>query len=155
MTARLLKIAFFVTLVSVLLAGLSTLHAQTQVETLVIETASAPIRFDVEVMRTEAERQRGLMGRAYLPEQRGMLFDFGAPEEVRMWMKDTPLPLDIIFIRADGTIARITKGEPFSTRVLPSGEPVLGVLELNGGTSAKLNIQPGNVVRHKLFGTVK
>ena len=153
MCARRFRISFFISLVSVLLAGLSTLHAQTTLETLVIETGSVPIRFDVEVMRTDAERQRGMMGRAYLPQQRGMLFDFGAPEDVRMWMKDTPLPLDIIFIRADGTIARITKGEPFSTRVLPSGEPVLAVLELNGGTSTKLNIQPGNVVRHKLFGT--
>ncbi|MFM8607780.1 MAG: DUF192 domain-containing protein [Hyphomicrobiales bacterium] len=153
MSARLLRISFFVSLVAVLLAGLSTLHAQTQLETLVIETASAPIRFDVEVMRTDEERQRGLMGRTYLPEKRGMLFDFGAPEDVRMWMKDTPLPLDIIFIRPDGTIARITRGEPFSTRTLPSGERVLGVLEVNGGTCARLNIKSGDVVRHKLFGT--
>ncbi|MBM3637412.1 MAG: DUF192 domain-containing protein [Alphaproteobacteria bacterium] len=153
MCALRLPIYFFAALVSVLLAGLSTLDAQTKLEKLIIETRSIPISFDVEIMSTDAERQRGLMGRVYLPQQRGMLFDFGVPEDVRMWMKDTPLPLDIIFIRADGTIARITKGEPFSTRVLPSGEPVLAVLELNGGTSTRLNIQPGNVVRHKLFGT--
>ena len=72
-----------------------------------------------------------------------------------MWMKDTPLPLDMLFIRADGTIARITKGEPFSTRTLPSGEPVLGVLELNGGLSTRLGIKEGALVRHKLFGSVK
>lgn len=95
------------------------------------------------------------MGRAYMPEKRGMLFDFGAPEEVRMWMKDTPLPLDMLFIRADGTIVRITKGEPFSTRTLPSGGPVLGVLEINGGLSERLGIKEGALVRHQLFGTVK
>ena len=154
MIARRLRVSFFIALVSFALVRPALLYAAA-LETLIIENASGPISFEVEVMRTDAERQRGLMGRAYLPEKRGMLFDFGAPEDVRMWMKDTPLPLDIIFIRSDGTIARITKGEPFSTRVLPSGEPVLAVLELNGGTSAKLNIQPGNVVRHKLFGTVK
>lgn len=155
MISRFLPFTLLIGLVVLGLLQPNTGFAQAALETLVIETVSGPISFDVEVMRTDEERQRGLMGRAYLPEKRGMLFDFGAPEEVRMWMKDTPLPLDMLFIRADGTIARITKGEPFSTRVLPSGEPVLGVLELNGGTGAKLNIQPGNVVRHKLFGTVK
>ena len=155
MISRFLPFSLLIGLAALGLLQPDTVFAQAALETLVIETASGPISFDVEVMRTDEERQRGLMGRAYLPERRGMLFDFGAPEDVRMWMKDTPLPLDIIFIRANGTIARITKGEPFSTRVLPSGEPVLAVLELNGGTSAKLNIQPGNVVRHKLFGTVK
>lgn len=152
MIARRLRFSFFIALVSFALVRPALLHAAA-LETLIIENASGPISFEVEVMRTDAERQRGLMGRAYLPEKRGMLFDFGAPEDVRMWMKDTPLPLDIIFIRSDGTIARITKGEPFSTRVLPSGEPVLAVLEINGGMSARLNIQPGDLVRHKLFGT--
>ena len=155
MVARLLRISFFITFMGIACAGPEALHAEAALETLVIEAASGPITFDVEVMRTEEERQRGLMGRAYLPEKRGMLFDFGSPEDVRMWMKDTPLPLDMLFIRADGTIARITKGEPFSTRTLPSGEPVLGVLELNGGLSTRLGIKEGALVRHKLFGSVK
>ena len=130
-------------------------RAESTLEKVIIETPSGGVTFDVEVMRTEEERQRGLMARAYLPDMRGMLFDFGQPQDVRMWMKDTPLPLDIIFIRADGTIARITRGESFSTRTLPSGEPVLGVLEINGGLSARLGIKEGALVRHKLFGTVK
>jgi uncharacterized membrane protein (UPF0127 family) len=130
-------------------------YASDALEKVEIDTASGPVIFDVEVMRTDAERERGLMFRAYLPERRGMLFDFSTPQIVRMWMKDTPLPLDMLFIRANGTIARITNAEPFSTRVLPSGEPVLGVLEINGGMSAKLNIQIGDRVKHTLFGPVK
>lgn len=155
MIARLLHIFFLLSLVVIGLLLPSAGHAESTLEKVIIETASGDVTFDVEVMRTEEERQRGLMARAYLPEMRGMLFDFGQPQEVRMWMKDTPLPLDIIFIRADGTIARITRGEPFSTRTLPSGEPVLGVLEINGGLSTRMGIKEGALVRHKLFGSVK
>ncbi|MEI6573705.1 MAG: DUF192 domain-containing protein [Alphaproteobacteria bacterium] len=155
MTDRLLRVSFFFLFVILGVVRPGMIHAASTLEPVVIETASGGVTFDVEVMRTEEERQRGLMARAYLPETRGMLFDFGHPQDVRMWMKDTPLPLDIIFIRADGTIARITRGEPFSMRTLPSGESVLGVLEINGGLSARLGIKEGALVRHKLFGTVK
>ncbi|NBU14563.1 MAG: DUF192 domain-containing protein [Alphaproteobacteria bacterium] len=155
MTARLLRFSSFILFVILGAALPAVIHAASTLEPVTIETASGDVTFDVEVMRTEEERQRGLMARAYLPETRGMLFDFGQPQDVRMWMKDTPLPLDMLFIRADGTIARITRGEPFSTRTLPSGEPVLGVLEINGGISARLGIKEGGLVRHKLFGTEK
>lgn len=155
MIARLLHISFLLCIVALGLVLPSAGRAESTLEKVIIETPSGGVTFDVEVMRTEEERQRGLMARAYLPDMRGMLFDFGQPQDVRMWMKDTPLPLDIIFIRADGTIARITRGESFSTRTLPSGEPVLGVLEINGGLSARLGIKEGALVRHKLFGTVK
>jgi hypothetical protein len=155
MIARLLHSSFLLCLVALGLVLASAGRAESTLEKITIDTASGGVTFDIEVMRTEEERQRGLMARAYLPEMRGMLFDFGQPQEVRMWMKDTPLPLDMLFIRADGTIARITRGEPFSTRTLPSGGPVLGVLEINGGLSARLGIKEGALVRHKLFGTVK
>ena len=155
MKSRLLVLLFALVVAPFVLLRAPVAHAEQRVEPLEIVTAAGSVTFDVEVMRTEEERQRGLMFRAYLPPMRGMLFDFGTPQDVRMWMKDTPLPLDMLFIRADGTIARITRGEPFSTRTLPSGEQVLGVLELNGGTSARFNIKSGDVVRHQLFGTVK
>ena len=155
MISRLLRVSFFLLVVILGVARPGMIHAASTLEPIIIETASGGVTFDVEVMQTEEERQRGLMARAYLPETRGMLFDFGQPQDVRMWMKDTPLPLDIIFIRANGTIARITRGESFSTRTLPSGEPVLGVLEINGGLSARLGIKEGALVRHKLFGTEK
>ena len=134
----------------------STVRAASTLETLLIDTASGTRTYQVEVMRTEAERERGLMLRPMMPADRGMLFDFGRGDKVAMWMKDTLIPLDMLFIRKDGTIARITAmTEPMSERILPSGEPVLAVLEINGGQSALFGIKEGDIVRHKLFGNVK
>jgi uncharacterized protein len=108
--------------------------------------------FQVEVARTNAERGRGLMFRRYMPKDRGMLFDFGAPEPAAMWMENTYLPLDMLFIRADGVVARIEKqAEPLSRRIIAAGEPVLGVLELNGGICDELGIRAGDKVRHPMF----
>ncbi len=121
-------------------------------EALTIASSSARHAFHVEVMRTPDQRAKGLMYRNYLPPDRGMLFDFGASEPVAMWMQNTYIPLDMLFIRADGTIARIAENtEPLSTRTIPSGEPVLSVLEINGGVSRQLGIKPGDRVEHKLF----
>ena len=129
-----------------------TVRADGRTEPVTIETASSTVIFDSEIMRTEAEREQGLMFRPYLPEMRGMLFDFGQERPVQMWMKDTLIPLDMIFIRGDGTIARvIANAEPYSTRVLPSGEPVLAVLEINSGLAAKYKIEAGGHVAHPLF----
>ncbi len=122
------------------------------VERLTIATSAGERVFSVEVMRTDAERAKGLMYRRYMPEDRGMLFDFKQVAPVAMWMQNTYIPLDMLFIRADGTIARIEEHtEPLSTRTIPSGEPVLAVLELNAGTSAKLGIKAGDRVAHPLF----
>jgi len=108
--------------------------------------------FRVEVARNDADRAQGLMFRRSMPADQGMLFDFGRVEPVSMWMQNTYLPLDMLFIRADGTIARIAANtEPLSTRTISSGEPVLSVLELNAGTAAKLGIKPGDRVEHPLF----
>ncbi|WP_445504169.1 DUF192 domain-containing protein [Microvirga sp. G4-2] len=108
--------------------------------------------FQVEVARNDADRAQGLMFRRSMAPDRGMLFDFGRVEPVSMWMQNTYLPLDMLFIRPDGTIARIAANtEPLSTRTIPSGEPVLAVLELNAGTSAKLGIRPGDRIEHPLF----
>ena len=154
LTARsIAKLAVLVVAMSIV-AGLSSrpVAAQSKLESLTIETATGAKRFDIEVMRTDEERERGLMFRAYLPPTRGMLFDFKAPEKVMMWMKDTLIPLDMIFIRANGTIARIAENtEPYSTRTISSGEPVLGVLEINGGAAAIFGIKAGDVVTYPLF----
>lgn len=121
-------------------------------EPLVITTASGAHSFQVEVMRTPDQRARGLMFRNFMPADRGMLFDFQRVEPVAMWMQNTYLPLDMLFIRADGTIARVTEQtEPLSTRTLPSGEPVLAVLELNAGAAAKIGARPGDKIEHSLF----
>ncbi len=108
--------------------------------------------FQVEVARNDADRAQGLMFRRSMPADRGMLFDFGRVEPVAMWMQNTYLSLDMLFIRPDGTIARIAANtEPLSTRTIPSGEPILAVLELNAGTAARLGIRAGDRVEHPLF----
>ena len=151
MTSPLRRIALSTLAVLGLVAAITAAHAET-LEPLTIRTATGEHRFSVEVMRTDSERAQGLMFRRYMPADRGMLFDFKTVEPVSMWMKNTYLPLDMVFIRADGTIARITADtEPESTRIIPSGEPVLGVLELNAGTAAKIGAKPGDKVVHPLF----
>ena len=108
--------------------------------------------FQVELASTPAEREKGLMFRRYMPKDRGMLFDFGNPEPAAMWMENTYLPLDMLFIRSDGSIARIEMhAEPLSRRVIASGEPVLGVLELNSGVCDELGIKAGDKVSHPMF----
>ncbi len=108
--------------------------------------------FEVEVARDDRDRAQGLMFRRSMPANRGMLFDFAKVEPVSMWMQNTYISLDMLFIRPDGTIARIaTNAEPLSTRTIPSGEPVLAVLELNAGTAVRLGIKVGDRVEHPLF----
>jgi uncharacterized protein len=108
--------------------------------------------FSVELAVTEEQRARGLMFRKELPEGKGMLFDFKVEQEAGFWMQNTLIPLDMIFIRADGRILRIAENtEPLSTKIIPSGGPVRGVLEVIGGTARKLGIAPGDVVAHPIF----
>ena len=108
--------------------------------------------FTVELAQTEAERAKGLMFRKELPEGQGMLFDFKKDQDVAFWMENTYISLDMIFIRGDGTIARIEQNTtPLSTRNIPSGGPVRGVLEVIAGTVKKLGIAPGDKVAHPIF----
>lgn len=125
---------------------------QAPTEPLAIVTKDGRRAFKVEVMRNDAQRAKGLMYRRTMAADHGMLFDFERPLPVNMWMKNTYLPLDMVFIRSDGSIARIAADtEPLSTQIIPSGEPVLSVLELNAGTAAKLGIRAGDRVEHPLF----
>lgn len=126
--------------------------AQEKTEPLTIVSANGRHPFDVEVMRTEAQRSRGLMYRRTMAANHGMLFNFDAPQPVTMWMKNTYLSLDMVFIRSDGTIARVAaETEPLSTKIIPSNEPVLAVLELVGGTAGKLGIRAGDRIEHGMF----
>ncbi len=104
-------------------------------------------RFTVEVARTPQEQAQGLMHRQSLAPDRGMLFPYDAPQPASFWMKNTLIPLDIIFIRADGTIARIAaQTVPLSLEIVPSLEPVAAVLEIAGGRAAELGIKEGDRV---------
>jgi uncharacterized membrane protein (UPF0127 family) len=108
--------------------------------------------FSVEVAASDADRQKGLMFRKELPEGQGMLFDFKQDQDVSMWMRNTLIPLDMLFINADGSIRRIAENtEPLSERTIPSGGPVRGVLEVIGGTAKKLGIAAGDKVAHPVF----
>ena len=108
--------------------------------------------FAVEIADTEAQRAKGLMFRKELPDGQGMLFDFQREQEVSFWMKNTDIPLDMIFIRGDGRILRIAENtEPLSTRLIPSGGPVRAVLEVIGGTTRKFGIAPGDQVAYPIF----
>jgi uncharacterized protein len=109
--------------------------------------------FAVELAVTDEERARGLMFRKELPEGQGMLFDFKRDQDVSMWMENTYVSLDMIFIRADGRIARIAeKTEPLSRRIISSGAPVRAVLEVVAGTAKKLGLAAGDKVAHPMFG---
>lgn len=124
-----------------------------QFQPLVIVSGDQRHAFEVELAATPQERAQGLMFRRSMPVDRGMLFDFGRVDMVSMWMRNTYIPLDMLFIRADGSIARIARDtEPLSERSITSGEPVLSVLELNAGVTARLGIEPGDRVEHPLFG---
>lgn len=119
----------------------------------VIDTANGPVEFTVELAISDEARQRGLMHREALDPDAGMLFDFQREQIVSIWMENTLIPLDILYIRADGRIAKIiAHAQPMSRRQLLSDFPVLSVLEINAGRSAELGIAPGDIVRHALFG---
>jgi len=123
-----------------------------ELQTLEIATKSGVQVFSVEVATTEEEKRTGLMYRKELPDGRGMLFDFSPEQEVSMWMKNTFIPLDMIFIRADGRILRIAEDTvPQSTKIIPSRGLAKGVLEVIAGTAKKYGIAPGDRVAHPLF----
>jgi uncharacterized membrane protein (UPF0127 family) len=122
------------------------------VQPLEIITKSGVQVFSVEMATTEQEKETGLMYRKELADGKGMLFDFSPEQQVSMWMKNTYISLDMIFIRADGRILRIAENtEPESTRIISSGGLAKGVLEVIAGTARKYGIAPGDRVAHPLF----
>ena len=124
-----------------------------QKSSLVIVTASREIKFDVEMATTDAERAHGLMYRKQLGAYEGMLFDFFKEMPVSFWMKNTLIPLDMVFIASDGTIKHVhANAVPMSTDTIPSQYPVRAVLEINGGSAALLGIKPGDKVKQAIFG---
>jgi uncharacterized membrane protein (UPF0127 family) len=131
----------------VLLLLAETLCLASGTGTLVLRTESGDHSFNIEIATTDHERALGLMFRRSLPENAGMLFLYNQPQAAAMWMQNTLIPLDMVFISADGTVHRIeSNAEPFSTTIIPSEGPVIGVLELNGGEAAKIGLKPGDKV---------
>jgi len=121
-------------------------------ETLQIVTASGTHDFQVEIARDEESRARGLMNRRFLPADRGMLFEFDREAPVAFWMKNTYIPLDMIFISPKGVVTNVAaNAEPLSERAIPSGSACVAVLELNGGAAAAIGLKVGDTVRHAFF----
>ena len=113
---------------------------------LTIRSASGLHRFTVEVAATPEQQERGLMFVKSLAANRGMVFPYDPPEDVSFWMKNTLITLDMLFIRADGTIARIVTAKALDLTAIPAGEPVAAVLEIRGGRAAELGIKTGDRV---------
>ena len=145
-------LAAILVVAGVVVAGGSVRAASFQ--PLEIVTKSGVQVFSVEVATTEEEKQTGLMYRKELADGKGMLFDFNPEQEVSMWMKNTYVSLDMIFIGANGRILRIAENtEPMSTKIISSRGPARAVLEVVAGTAQKYGIRPGDRVGHPLFGS--
>ena len=133
------------------LASAMAFSASFETESLLIRTkAGKEITFSVELAVAVNQRQQGLMNRDEMAEDRGMLFDFGETRRVYMWMKNTYLPLDMLFIGRDGRIALIKADTmPLSEEIIDSHDPVRFVLELNAGTAQKLGIAAGDMIESR------
>ena len=138
---------------ALLAAGVPTVRAADQAGELAIETRGGAVhRFTVELALTPEQRQRGLMFRERMAPDHGMLFDFETPQPIVMWMRNTPLPLDMLFIDADGRIAGVAADTtPFSEAMIPSPRPVRFVLEVNAGTARQLGIAAGDRAVHRVL----
>jgi len=145
---------FFVSLLIFAMPGPAfAAELPTDAERLVIETGAGPVAFTVELALSPADRASGLMNRTSMAADHGMLFKFDQSRQVLMWMKNTPLPLDMLFIDEAGTVVRIAKETtPYSEAIIPSGGAVRYVLELNAGTADRRGISAGDMARHRVIG---
>lgn len=118
---------------------------------LVAETATGERSFSIEIADDPGKRSAGLMFRETMDDDHGMLFVFEQTQPVGFWMKNTPLPLDLIFIGQDGRVKEIHRGEPFSEAPIASQEPIRFVLELNYGTAQRTGVKEGDLIRHPII----
>ncbi|MEX6507500.1 DUF192 domain-containing protein [Jiella sp. M17.18] len=143
MIARKLALGGTVAAVAVVAAAYLAFAGGTATATLV--TDSGRHKLDIEIAATESERETGLMNRSSMPQDHGMLFVFDATGPVAFWMKNTLIPLDMLFIDDKGTVKSIkTNAQPLDETPIPSGVPVRYVLELNGGAAARLDVKTGD-----------
>lgn len=146
---KLISISVFVSISALASPALADPMAVTPLTIIADEAAHD---FSVEVANDAEEISFGLMDRESLDADKGMLFDFNPPREPAMYMKNTLIPLDMLFIADDGSIEMIARNTvPGSLRTISPGVPVRAVLELNGGQAAELGIQPGDMVQHPIF----
>ena len=116
-----------------------------------LRDGDAAARFSVEIARTPEEQARGLMDRPAMATGAGMLFVYDTPRTTAFWMRNTLIPLDMIFVAEDGTVTKIHTAEPLDETPVPSGGEVVAVLEINGGLAARLGLEEGAEVRSPLL----
>jgi uncharacterized protein len=137
-----------------LIASPALAQSIANIEPVTIATDDGATMFTTEIADTEELRERGLMFRHKLPPDHAMLFDFGQPRPVSMWMKNTYIPLDMVFIRKDGSVAAIAENTvPFSEDIVGVQEPVQGVMELAAGTAKRIGLSRDSKVYHRIFAT--
>ncbi len=135
-----------------LLLATAAVKAEGALQPLDILTASGPHQFQVELADTPTERATGLMHRKFMPRYQGMLFDFHAEEPVMMWMKNTYIPLDMVFVSRKGVVTKVASDTvPMSEEIISSGPPAYAVIEFNAGVAKEMAIAPGDEVRHPAF----
>lgn len=139
-----------------LLAGMGqTAMATCAPDVVELRQGSSAARFKVEIADDEAERARGLMDRRHLPASAGMLFLYDPPQPVAFWMRNTLIPLDMVFLDAEGVVVRVHENaRPLDETPIPGGEAVRAVLEINGGLARRLGVTPGAQMRHPAFGAI-
>jgi uncharacterized membrane protein (UPF0127 family) len=125
-------------------------------EDMKLHTAKGVKVISVEITETQEEKMKGLMYRPSLPDNQGMIFAYDPPREITMWMRNTYIPLDMVFIRPDGVIHRIEAWtRPFSEEIIASKGDVAACLELAGGAAERMGLKPGDRVEHSMFGRKK
>lgn len=161
MLFRTCSVAFFVLMLGIVAIFPSPQSASAAGQPMVLPTDPAPLvaataggnrSFSIEIARDDRERSAGLMFRESMADDHGMLFVFDETQPVGFWMKNTPMPLDLVFIDENGRVESVRRGEPFSEALIPSRGPVRFVLELKAGIAEKAGIKEGVVLRHPLIG---
>ena len=136
----------------VVFAPLRAVEATPVQQQLQIVTASGSHPFAIEFVRSRADMEKGLMFRKTMAADHGMLFDFGKPQTITMWMKNTYLPLDMVFIAPDGHVVHVVEhAAPMSEAIISSESPALSVLEVNAGIAEKIGVKAGDLVKAPLF----
>lgn len=161
MVTKVIRLALVLLLLSPF--TIQTAHAETNSATghhttlLTIKTAAGKTYpFHIDIAADDASRSYGLMNRKKIADDYGMLFLYDTPHFITMWMKDTYTPLDMLFIRENGTIAHIAHNTtPLSLKEISADEPCIAVLEIAGGISKKLSIQQGDTVLHSALSKYK
>ena len=150
------RAALFVVVLAMLAANLVHPASAMRRETLKLMTAQGEHTINVEITETAEEKATGLMFRSKLADKDGMLFFYDQPQEITMWMRNTYIPLDMVFIRADGVVHRIeARTEPLSEAIVASRGAVVACLELAGGAAGRLGLKAGDRIVHRLFASAK